>query len=1221
MTRLLITSSAVASVVLVLVLNSPVPQAQTSGPVISAVSGTVSHGSSLQISGSGFGSKSTAAPLKWDTFENGTDNTALSGWSLSATPDGTRVPRYSTLRRRPNSNLSARADFSNGNWGSNFAITGTPLPRVYLDAWYYYQPASPYSRNHKLFRIHSNTDSPNLYYNLYCATGYSHLSQDGVSGGNYHYWPWIGPEYFAGKWVHLQVYLEESSPGVDDGTALMWIDGVLWVNQVRNFRTRDSSTNWNSIYLGNYVGHGSDASCAASGDAWTFWDDVYIDTTPARIEIGDASTYSATRHREIQIPSAWSSSAISITLNRGGFSSLDGKYLYVTDSAGRVNANGFPLATAPDTTAPTVTAVSPLSGATGVGVQPSITATFSEGMSSSTITTTTFELRNSAGTAVSAAVSYDGATRIATLTPSLALANSATYTATVRGGSGGVKDLAGNALAADYRWSFTTAAPSAPIVNGLVAAYAFSEGTGLTVVDLSGQNNVGTVSGAAWTTSGRYGSGLRFDGVDDWVTVADAATLDLTTGMTLEAWVYPTAQTSAHTVLLKETAAGLAYSLYAHENGAPVTWVRLDGAASSNSATGTSSLPLNTWTHLAATFDGSTLRLFVNAAQVGSRTIGGSLVQSTGALRLGGNAPWGEYFAGVIDEVRVYNRALTASEIATDRDTPIGATATDTVAPTVATVSPVAGAIDVALSVTIGAAFSEAMDATTISSSTVHVRDAASVAIAGSVSYDSVLQRAAFTPAAPLTAAATYTATVRGGTSGVKDLAGNPLAADFTWSFTTVAPVDTTAPTLSWQSPAPGATVSGTVTVAASATDNVGVVGVQFKLDGANLGAEDTTAPYAISWDTAAVSGGSHVLSAVARDAAGNQGASTSISVTVSNTSTSAAGLVAAYGFGEGSGLTISDASGYNNTGIISGATWTTGRFGSALRFDGVDDSVTIADADVLDLTTAMTLQAWVYPTRAGFTETVVLKESPTGLAYSLYSNEGAAPVTWVRFSGSVSGNSAAGSTALPLNVWTHLAATYDGAILRLFVNGSEVGNRPLTGSIVSSSGVLRLGGNAVWGEYFAGVIDEVRIYSRALSASEIQLDMTRGVLGESADTTPPTVTSTTPQAGSVVSPTTTVSVVFSEAMQASTINGTTIQLRDAMNVLVSASVAYNSGTRTAVLTPAAALQLATLHTVTVKGGSNGVTDASSNPLGADVIWTFTIASPPAAPKNLRIVK
>ncbi len=97
-------------------------------------------------------------------------------------------------------------------------------------------------------------------------------------------------------------------------------------------------------------------------------------------------------------------------------------------------------------------------------------------------------------------------------------------------------------------------------------------------------------------------------------------------------------------------------------------------------------------------------------------------------------------------------------------------------------------------------------------------------------------------------------------------------------------PPDTTSPTVSITAPSSGATVSGSsVTVSANASDNVGVVGVQFKLDGSNLGTEDTSSPYGISWDANTAANGSHALTAVARDAAGNNQTSASVNITVSN--------------------------------------------------------------------------------------------------------------------------------------------------------------------------------------------------------------------------------------------------------------------------------------------------------------------------------------------------
>ncbi|MBN1675949.1 MAG: DUF4082 domain-containing protein [Kiritimatiellae bacterium] len=96
-------------------------------------------------------------------------------------------------------------------------------------------------------------------------------------------------------------------------------------------------------------------------------------------------------------------------------------------------------------------------------------------------------------------------------------------------------------------------------------------------------------------------------------------------------------------------------------------------------------------------------------------------------------------------------------------------------------------------------------------------------------------------------------------------------------------PPDTTPPSVSLTAPADGATVSNTVTVSATASDNVGVVGVQFRLDGANLGAEDTSAPYSIAWNTFGAANGSHTLSALARDAAGNTATAAVVNVTVAN--------------------------------------------------------------------------------------------------------------------------------------------------------------------------------------------------------------------------------------------------------------------------------------------------------------------------------------------------
>lgn len=135
-----------------------------------------------------------------------------------------------------------------------------------------------------------------------------------------------------------------------------------------------------------------------------------------------------------------------------------------------------------------------------------------------------------------------------------------------------------------------------------------------------------------------------------------------------------------------------------------------------------------------------------------------------------------------------------------------------------------------------------------------------------------------------LTASTTYNYRVRSkGADGVEVVSANAV-------FTTAAAVtvtDTTPPTVSITAPASGVTANGTITLSASASDNVAVAGVQFRVDGVNVGAEDVTAPYAVSWISAGVSNGTHNVTAVARDAAGNTKVSTAVSLEVYNSPSS----------------------------------------------------------------------------------------------------------------------------------------------------------------------------------------------------------------------------------------------------------------------------------------------------------------------------------------------
>jgi hypothetical protein len=646
-----------------------------------------------------------------------------------------------------------------------------------------------------------------------------------------------------------------------------------------------------------------------------------------------------------------------------------------------------------------------------------------------------------------------------------------------------VTDNGGLTSASPATRTITVGTPP-PGPTGLVAAYSFSEGTGTSLLDQTGTGHTGTISGATWTTQGKFDSALTFDGVNDWVTVNDANDLDFTTGMTLEAWVYPTTSGggSWRNVIIKERTAGEVYNLYANaDTDVPATY--LVPAASPSQpldARGGAALLLNTWIHLAATYDGTTLRLYVNGSQVGTRAVPSPLVTSTGALRFGGNSVWGEFFAGRIDEVRLYNRALSVAEIQADMNGPIG---TDTTPPTRANGQPT-GALPAGTTQT-------TLSLSTNESATCRYATTAGVAYASMPNaFGTTGGTNHNTGVSGLGNGISYTYYVR-----CLDAAANVNPDDFpiAFSVSNPPPPDPTPPTVSMTAPANNVTVSGNVTVSATADDNVGVVGVQFLLGGQPLGAEDTTAPYSITWNSTSVAnGGPYQLSARARDAATNQTTATAVSVTVNNTNL---GLVAAYNFNEGTGTSLLDRTGLGHAGAISGATWTTqGKFGGALTFDGANDWVTVNDANDLDFTTGMTLEAWVYPTTSGggSWRNVIIKERTAGEVYNLYANADTdVPATYlVRAALPSQPLDARGGAALLLNTWTHLAATYDGTTLRLYVNGSQVGTRAVPSPLVTSTGVLRFGGNSVWGEFFAGRIDEVRLYNRALSVAEIQADM-----------------------------------------------------------------------------------------------------------------------------------
>jgi chitodextrinase len=742
----------------------------------------------------------------------------------------------------------------------------------------------------------------------------------------------------------------------------------------------------------------------------------------------------------------------------------------------------------------------------------------------------------------------------------------------------------------------TVASTTTPIGNpGLVAAYGFEESAGSQVADASGHGNTGNITNATWTT-GRFGSALLFNG-NGMVTINDAPELRLTTAMTLSAWVNPSQVASAWRDIIYKGNDVYFLEGMSEPNAVPAAGGKFGTTGESVAVTyGTSPLPVGVWTHLALTWDGATLRLYVNATQVASQPQTGALDVSTNPLEIGGDSTFNQHFHGSIDEVRVYNVALTQPQIQADMSTAVGGGGTsDTQPPTDPSglTATAAGSTQINLSWTTstdnvavtgyriercqGASctnFAEVATPTGAShsdtglaaSTTYRYRVRANDAAGNFSGYSNVASAttAAAQDTQPPTDPSGLTATAAGttqinlswtastdnvGVTGYRverclgasctnfaqiatptgashsdtglaasttyryrvratDAAGNFSGYSNVASATTAATQDTQPPT---DPSGLTATAAGTTQINLSwtaSTDNVAVTGYRVeRCQGASCTnfAQIATPPGASHSDTGLAASTTYRYRVRATDAAGNlSGYSNEASAT---TPAGTSGLVAAYGFEEGTDTTTADSSGNGNAGTITNATWTTaGRFGSALVFNG-NAMVTITDAPELRLTTAMTLSAWVNPSQVTSGWRDVIYKGLDVYFLEATSEPGGAPVSGGKFGTTMDSVVALwGPAALQVHTWSYLATTWDGATLRLYVNGTQVASAAVSGSLDVSTAPLQIGGDSSYGQFFLGMIDEVRVYNVALTPEQIQADMNTAVGGGGTqDTQAPT--------------------------------------------------------------------------------------------------------------------
>lgn len=203
----------------------------------------------------------------------------------------------------------------------------------------------------------------------------------------------------------------------------------------------------------------------------------------------------------------------------------------------------------------------------------------------------------------------------------------------------------------------------------LVLQMGLDENTGTAPQDSSGKANHGSFgAGVTWTALGKYGKALVFDGTQGIVTVANSTSLQLVDGMTLEAWFYPTA---THTDFRAGIVKDYVYYLYTSIAGYCGDGAVFGGIDPTGAVCYATPLPANTWTHVAITYDNTNVTLYLNGTLASSQA-SGQIPPSTGALTIGGS-PFGEFFEGRIDEVRMYNYARSQAQIIADMNTPINA--------------------------------------------------------------------------------------------------------------------------------------------------------------------------------------------------------------------------------------------------------------------------------------------------------------------------------------------------------------------------------------------------------------------------------------------------------------------------------------------------------------------------------------------------------------------
>jgi len=337
--------------IIITLLIMALPVTIYSAPLISSVSGNISHGEFVVIKGSAFTIKTTAAPVVWDDC-SGTNPLALWDGNYNSHSSSSYAGNYRTPAQVGKSVSTAHAHAAKYFCGAHYPATDAQsgwnvglwkvrqvnsLPSyTYLS---YYHRADP-NWNWNLNSTDDNYKeycwgegswpySGNYWYKeMYYRNSY-HLLGTTLSGNGYY-----GNSHWnvTSKWAKVEMEIRWDS--TSSGYVKVWEDGILRVNYAG---PTNSGTGTRTELIGGY------ARDRGATSQWRYWNDIYLDYSRARVLIGNASTYNASTIREVQIPSTWSDGSINVKINQGVFPNGQAAYLYVVDMNGNVNTNGYPL--------------------------------------------------------------------------------------------------------------------------------------------------------------------------------------------------------------------------------------------------------------------------------------------------------------------------------------------------------------------------------------------------------------------------------------------------------------------------------------------------------------------------------------------------------------------------------------------------------------------------------------------------------------------------------------------------------------------------------------------------------------------------------------------------------------------------------------------------------------------------------------------------------------